>query len=387
MQLVSSHHQKSKESREEIFIPASKSFARTQGPTIPLTTIYNTLGQLVEVSIINCELIIPQMFIKLIGVAVPFHRNLNKLTIRKGGLSQVNIYEIYKMLPYSNITDVCLDDNYVRQANYYVLLEALTSLKILSLCRCSIDETVCEKIVRRLEPGRPGDKLQSLSLSTNFIGNVGALKFGNLLRRNRNLLHLNLADNGIGHTGAAAILESLKEFMLNEDDIRKNIKKKMAFEKENKRAVTNTIAATSSSILKCQQPTKDPSCVLKVAYKKSGTMVGGSEIFFDNKNTVRKNNKLYCIGNIRLCYLNLAYNNLDNRILKQIREVLEYQDTLAKHSNNTGLIKVQIEGNCFSTDDVNFLVIQGLFTKILSVFNPSTSGKLRLSSHNKTTQK
>lgn len=386
-----------------------------QDLSIPLTTIYNIRGDLVEISIIGYKLIIPQEFLKLIGLALPFHKYLNKLTIRKGGLAQGTIYEINKLLPCSNITEVCLDDNYVSQGNYYIMLNELTSLRILSLCRCSINEVVCESIVRRLEPGRPGDKLQSLSLTTNYIGNKGARKFGDLLRRNRNLLHLNLSDNQITYTGAAAILESLKEFRLNEDEILKKKKNKLAYEKKkirvyemilrdlattSRRTTLTTSRTANTSTKKHKQSTKErndsifirsessaqkvlPS-VYELAYTKAGEIVGDFKDVFDDKNTVEKNNKVYCIGNMRLCYLNLAYNDLNDRILKLIREVLEYQDRLTKPSNNIGLIKLNVEGNLFSRNNIDLLFIQVLLMKGLTDRrgrHPSTNSKYRSKRH------
>lgn len=378
-------------------------------PSIPLTTIYNTSGKIVEISIINCKQILPQKFIKLINVALPFHKSLNKITIRKGGLTQGVIYEIKNMLPYSNITEICLDDNYVKQGNYYILLDELSSLKILSLCRCSINEVVCEDIVRRLEPGHPGDKLLSLSLSTNFIGDKGAIKFGDLLRRNRNLLYLNLAHNEITNEGAAAILESLKDFKLNEGDLLKKINKKMAYEKKKmnayeiilrdmeaaaaesrrKSAITTTsfkrktITIAKKDYKDVRSAQQDLPSVYELALSKAGQVVGEFEDIFDAKNTVEKNNKLYCIGNVRLCYLNLAYNNLDDRILKTLLQVLTYQATLPMPTVYTGLLRLVIEGNPFSENNVDLLIIQVLLTKILPDRKrrpPSTFASRRLRS-------
>lgn len=373
-------------------VKSSQEVQQSIEPSIPLTTIYNTSGNLVEISIVNCKEKISQRFIKLVNVALPFHKYLNKLTIRKGGLSQEIIYEINEMLPFSNITELCLDDNYVKQGNYYIFLDELTSLKILSLCRCSINEVVCEDIIKRLEPGRPGDKLLSLSLSTNFIGNIGASKFGDLLRRNRNLLHLNLADNGITNEGAAAILEGLKEFKLNYDEILKKNKRKMAYQKKKNtayevilcdqealrlRRVTRVTSSISPSLRKLKSETlvkkgsktvtshKSLSSIYDLAYAKARQVVGDFKDVFDGKNTVVKNNEMYCIGNIHLCYLNLAYNSLDDRILKMILEVLTYQATLSKPSVYTGLLKLVIEGNLFSTNNVDLLTIELLLTKIM----------------------
>lgn len=361
-------------------------------PSIPLTTVYNTRGDLIEISIVNCDLIIPQQFIKLIKLAMPFHRYMIKLTICKGGLTQGTIHEINEMLPYSNITEVCLDDNYVRQGNYYVLLDTLTSLTILSLCRCSINDSICEDIVERLQPGRSGDKLQSLSLSTNFIGNIGACKFGNLLRRNRNLLHLNLADNQITYEGAAAILEHLTEFKLSEDEIFNRRRRKLAYEKEKirlydtilynlvtlrrKTGVTtnsnNTSSRKSGRFLVGKKdskhakivavPTVTPS-ITDLAYTKAERTLGDFKDLFDDKNTVKKNDQMYCIGNLRFCYLNLACNDLDDRIPTLIRQVLTYQSTLSKPPNCTGLLKVVIECNPFSKNNADLPLIAKMLVK------------------------
>lgn len=349
--------------------------------SVPLTIIYNTRGDVLEISIINCKPTIPQKLIKLIKFAVPFHKYLNKITIRKGGLSQGTIYEISKILPYSNITDLCLDGNYVRQGNYFILLDEITSLNILSLCRCSINDVVCEDIVKRLQPGRSGDQLQSLSLSTNFIGDIGASKFGHLLRSNRNLLHLNLADNVITNEGAAAILGSLREFELNESEVLERKNKKMAFEKEKVKAFEKILSDQTSSrrvtvttprrrkLLTLGKKERNVSMqkipnVNELAYLKAGQLVGGFKDAFDDKNTVIKNNKVYCNGNIRLCYLNLGFNDLDERILKVIRQVLTHQATLSKRSYS-GLLKLVIEGNLFARYNDDLLAIDVLLMEVL----------------------
>lgn len=363
-------------------------------PYIPLITKYNTKGFLVELSIYNCQFIIPQRFMKLIAVCLPYNRDLNKLSIRKGGLSQECIYQISELLPLSNITEVCLDDNYVREGNYYVLLEELSSLKILSLCRCSINEVICENIVKGLEPGRPGHKLQSLSLSSNFIGDIGARQFGHLLRTNRNLLHLNLADNGITNEGATAILRILGEFQLNEREIRKRTQRKIVFMKRKIKAYIKIIneetAKRRRSILsasyidntrskskKIFSPSKKdkPGKTVNQDLPKSNeqkmsdmvaSMAGQFHDTFDDSNTVRRKNKIYCIGNLSLSYLNLAFNNLDNMILKVIRQLLEYQARLPKPSSCKGLIRLMIDGNAFSDPNLALLIINALLTRVLS---------------------
>ncbi|RVE49314.1 hypothetical protein evm_006027 [Chilo suppressalis] len=337
---------------------------------VPITAYYDTSGRLVEIAIIGCTVDIPKQVIQAISFCFPFHSLFAKLEIRKGGLHSALLNEIGKMLPYSNLVDVCLDDTRVPQGNYYVLLDKASHLKHLSVSKCNITDEICKKIFSRLKFGCPAEKsVMILNLSMNRITDDGANFIGDVLRGNRNMLHLNLAGNNITDIGLGNILRSLLEFPLTYDEI---IESKTRYLKycKNRLYVYNKCLEEVTEMTRTEEllakhdgsPSKhtkfrdrkkeerrktivETESVVSKAEKLTNKMLGEFYDPFCANNVIKRNNYLYSIGNLKLCSLNLSYNKLEFISLVKILKVLCYQNSLTMKPPNTGLMHIVLEGN------------------------------------------
>nr|XP_026500125.1 leucine-rich repeat-containing protein 71-like [Vanessa tameamea] len=355
---------------------------------IPVSTYYNYKGQLVEIAIVNCSFNINTKIIKVINLILPFHTTLHSLKIKRGGLTHAVLYEISKLLPHSNITDVCLDDNYLPEGNYYLLLEKLNSIRNLSLQRCHINDEVCKRIADLLYFAYPASKtLLTLDLASNCINDVGAECLGMMLRQNRTLLYMNISDNKITDVGANYILTHLISFPLTKDEkITKHFKHFKYFtervevynrckdtilnrlkEEENKenqkyiRRLTKLGREQNIDKMKKLIVHFKDSSINQEAEKMTTEIVGEFKDVFDDQNIVRENGQTYEIGNLRICYLNIAYNNLGYWSIRKIYDVLKYQNKINKPAECKGLLKIVLEGNnlpesCYELNAIEYFL-------------------------------
>ncbi|CAH0731767.1 unnamed protein product, partial [Brenthis ino] len=187
--------------------------------TLNLIAYYNSRNQLEEIAFLGSSFDIPRKVIQAIKFCLPYHRTLSRFKI-KGRLHRTLLLEISNMLPYSNITYVCLDDTFLPKCNYYVLLEQISKLQYLSLRRCQINDQACKMLAELLHFEKPASKsILILNLASNFINDVGAKHLGDMLRNNRTLLHLNISANNITDKGANNILKHLLSFRLRQDEL------------------------------------------------------------------------------------------------------------------------------------------------------------------------
>ncbi|CAH1636125.1 unnamed protein product [Spodoptera littoralis] len=339
---------------------------------VPITAYYDVKKRLIEVAFLECQVTVSRKIIQAISLSLPYHSALTRFTFRRSGLTDKLIYEINKLLPISNITEVCFDDSHVKEGNYYILLEQFSQLKYLSLNRCCINDDICKKIFTNIHFHAPaGNTLQVLELGSNEITDEGAKFIGTVLRTNRCLLHLNLSGNMITDEGFRPMIETLMKFPLESDEI-------MAMRRRKFRYLQNKI----NVYIRClkdlkygRAPTPTPASVddmessisgrrslLKHSHKKhkkisrqseadraeamARGIAGDFEDPFAPENLVYKDdNVAYSTGNLILCYLNMAYNNLEFPSLQRIKQVLAYQDDVAKARKETGLIRVILDGN------------------------------------------
>ncbi|XP_028177825.1 uncharacterized protein LOC114365445 [Ostrinia furnacalis] len=339
---------------------------------IPITAYYDSHGHLAEIAIMTCPSALHRKVIQAISLCVPFHSFLTKLVIRKGCLDYLLLHEISKLLPHSNITDVCLDDTYIPEGNYYVLLDQASNIKYLSLNRCRINDDVCKEIAFRIDFGQPaGKSLLALDLSSNKITDTGAKYFGDTLKKNRHLLHLNLLGNRISDVGFGYLLRHLQEFPLTCDEIsdkkrRKmeyTIKKKEVYERcldelarmqkadelcsmlsDKRSSLTNKHTKFKKAKKSTPQVTEQLSQT-NIAEKMTHEIVGDLDDPYEDDNLIKKDNYYYSTGNLKLCSLNVAYNNIEFPSLLRVLEVLKYQCLLEKRPPNTGLMRIVLEGN------------------------------------------
>lgn len=338
---------------------------------IPITAYYDSHGHLAEIAIIMYPSAPHRKVIQAISLCVPFHSYLTKLVVGRGCLNYVLLHEISKLLPHSNLTDVCLDNTYVPEGNYYVLLEHASNMKYLSLNRCKINDEVCKEIATRIDFGRPAEKsLLVLSLSSNIITDVGAKYFGEILRRNRHLLYLNLFGNRVGDTGLGFLVKHLQEFPLTCDEIIDKKRRKMEYNQKklelHKRCMEEVTRMQQSEDVFSLQSEKRTSLSTKhTKHKKSKKalplvveepsptdlaekmileILGELDDPYDDDSIIKRDNYYYSTGNLKLCSLNVAYNNIEFPSLLRILDVLKYQ-CHQKRSSDTGLMRIVLEGN------------------------------------------
>lgn len=116
-----------------------------------------------------------------------------------------------------NIIEVSLDGN-PNNAQNHGLLASSDAIQYLSLKRCKINETGIESIYQNLNKAAQS-KLQVLNLTGNYINDTGAAGIEKILRENRSILVLILADNWITDAGCYSIMSALQSFTLTDHEI------------------------------------------------------------------------------------------------------------------------------------------------------------------------
>ncbi|CAH2095476.1 unnamed protein product [Euphydryas editha] len=377
MKRTSSVKSKTKESKikysevpeSSIAISSSIATASYKENSITMTAYYNSKDQLVEIAFTSCPFEINRRIIQAINICLPFHKFLHRLRIKRS-LTQTVLYEISKLLPHSNITDVCLDDNFLPQGNYYLLLDNLNNVQNLSLRRCDINDEACKSIANKMNFGCPASNtLITLNLASNCITDIGATHLGMMLRQNRTLLYLNVSDNKITDSGAINILNNFRVFPLTKDEIiARNYRKVQFFKKRNElyrkyvNEITNRLREEEEKeninsfrmLLKGERIQKRKTTmelsVAEQAEKMTTEIIGEFKDMYDDNNIIREDGQIYAIGNLRLSYLNLAYNNLGYFSVRKIYDVLKYQSNINKPVHCSGLLKIILEGNNIPDD-------------------------------------
>ncbi|KAL0810153.1 hypothetical protein ABMA28_010945 [Loxostege sticticalis] len=357
--------------------PDEKSIAPTIDPEIGVLNIhavYDANENLVQLKF-NKNKNIPRIVLKIIGLIIKYQTYLTSLNIDKG-MDQYTIYEICKILPLSNLTDICLDNCSFKEANYYMLLEKPNCIRQLSLARCGITDDVVQTLTNMLVYPLPSSKsLSILNLSSNRITDVGVRHLSEALRSNRQLSYLNVADNMISDDGAEVILNTLLNFPLSFNELLSSRSRHMAYLKEKNELVVRLAKDLRAGdydrrVMKRKsiKPTplsrkpkgleKEPSLKSMVESKSTTNMeavflekatvmaentLGEFNDPFSKQNTFVENGIVYSYGNNSLCYLNLSYNNLSYTTVKKLLNVLAYQRRLDRKPK--GLVNVSIEGN------------------------------------------
>lgn len=345
--------------------------------SLPIVAYYINQDDLVEISIIKPPYKIDSKMINAFFAISPFHPYLTKLTIKYNGLTSTVFHLIAKLQPNSNITEICLDDTYLAEGSYFELLDRTSKLRVLSLNRCKINDLICKEIAIRIDFGSPGEKLAALSLASNMITDDGVWYLGDILRRNRHLRHLNLAGNKITDNGLKYLMAPLAEFPLTCEEIIEKKQRKLKFIRNRielcNRYSEEGIDKKGYSVLfsdnlktskrgKSSSPRPSPRYVKRRSQKQSmrrNTIDTRSNYEknaeqkiklipkdpYDDDNTLINNGFMYCIGNFTLCYLNLAYNNLQFCSVKTIQRVLRYQNKMTEQVPKTKLMRLVLDGN------------------------------------------
>lgn len=384
---------------------------------VNIHTVYDQNQQLAQLKFVKNSSI-PRSVLKIISFIVPFHPYLTTIKIDRGANKEV-LYELSHILSLSNLTEITLDGNVIREANYYILLEEHSSLKYLSLARCKINDDVVKLIAEKLLTC----PLSLLNLASNRIMDAGATYLGNVLRTNRKLTYLNLSDNSITDTGAIEILNALMPFSLNADEVTEKkirhfayLKKRQdlvmkileelrATEVEPEKKVTKKIAMKqvlvgkkkSKSTLKENETAIPPpaapfldKALLDKAEERATASLGPYEDPFSAENVVTTDGIVHCLGNNILCYLNLAYNNLTYFTVKKLCDVVSVQQRGKRDPK--GLIKVCIDGNnmpeaCPELTEIDYMLERGLANKMSTIIRKRPTVKLNMKFELKSTLK
>uniref|UniRef100_A0A2A4KA31 Uncharacterized protein n=1 Tax=Heliothis virescens TaxID=7102 RepID=A0A2A4KA31_HELVI len=386
-------------------IPDASSIQTFYGPeegiTLELIAKYDH-GHLIELKISDFKkIIIPGISLKLLGLIIKNYTQLNKFTIKNSYIDKYAVLEIGKILNRSTITELCLDDCPLHEANYEILLGQRNScLKALSLCRCRINDEMCKRLAAKLHFREHAEHcLVTLSLSSNDISDAGAIYFAEALRSNRHLRYLNLADNSISDEGASHLLNKLVKFPLTdaEDRARRHrhmiylrMKHKLYLECLRNMEVSSAAPSihtrrSTSSKQRAGTSRKSISHVKrksfqKIEHEKSTTNEENMNMkadliarqlagpFLDPfcPSSIKIEDGIpYCVGNFVLCYLNIAYNDLTYFSITKLLSVVEYQHVHLQ-SDDCGLMRVLVYGNPLPTKCVELANVQKLLNDNMS---------------------
>lgn len=363
--------------------------------TVYVSALYDAMNRLAEVTMYKVKHL-PRILMQVFCILMPHFDQLTKLTIRKCGINVYTIHELNKLLHLTNLSDICLDESPLPEGNYAILLDNANGVRNLSLCRCKINDEVCKQISSKLHYLQPAEKqLLLLNLSSNHITDVGARYLGEALRTNRNLRYLNLADNRIKDEGAAYILNSLMEFPLTYDETMTKRSRYMMYlrarmdlflkymhecemqssdidisahsRKGKKRRNSNTSSASAKSKPASTKTNMAGQFLRTKAEMMAGERMGPYYDPFAPSSVKTRNEWPCCTGNMVLCYLNLAYNDLAFPSLKKINDVLVYQG-MNKKLNETGLLKVVLDGNYMPQNCTELIAIGSLMLKSVARF-------------------
>lgn len=187
------------------------------GEKVNVVAKYDSGNNLRHLKFID-NLTIPQGVLQIVNMTLHFHKHLRAVTVRRG-LDKLVLHQLCKMQELANITQLCIEQCYLKEGCYYVLLESQKNLKYLSLPRCGIDDAVLEAMsARLLPPHKASETLIVLDLSSNRITDEGAKSLAEILRTNRRLSYLSLMNNVIGDEGATAMLDTLMPFPLRPEE-------------------------------------------------------------------------------------------------------------------------------------------------------------------------
>ncbi|XP_005106251.1 leucine-rich repeat-containing protein 71 isoform X10 [Aplysia californica] len=151
----------------------------------------------------------------------PTLERLHTINLWYTGLSEDTLHTLAVFLPQcTNIKNVLLDGNPVKEENWAELIGEESLVQNLSLRHCKITDKGSAGLGRALGTAKVANtKLLSLNLTGNDIGDPGAESLAGGLRMNRTLMSLTLTSNKVGDKGVAKISEALSRFPLSHEEV------------------------------------------------------------------------------------------------------------------------------------------------------------------------
>lgn len=151
----------------------------------------------------------------------PTLERLHTINLWYTGLNENTIKTLSTFLPNcSNIKNVVLDGNPVKEENWAELIGEDSLIQNLSLRHCRITCKGAAGIGRSLGTAKAQNtKLLSLNLMGNDIADAGAEHLAGGLRMNRTLMSLTMTSNKIANKGAERIAEALSRFPLSHEEV------------------------------------------------------------------------------------------------------------------------------------------------------------------------
>ena len=341
--------------------------------------------------------------INVFSKILPGLERLTVLNMWNAGLVDETLYCLGQCLTLTpSLKTLCLDgNNFVAGQRFHVFLEQpdKLSLQHLSLRNCNINEVGALNLANTLSENK---NLLTLNLCFNKLGNLGMYHLAKALRLNRTLLSLNIGSNEIGDEGVKYIADVISTFPLTHEEVvtrriqqsllteelietpplqegtvhtsqhasgkhsrdktskkkdgkGKDKRSKSSWDKAVKAQKTNGVPKTER--IKSPQTEDDP---------------------YDFKNPLLEkarliNGELWIPGNRSLINLNLSRNMISKVGVESLHTAIKYQVDLAlerKRTAGTGLMKLSLQKNFFSVEDVTYAAVIGLLKSRDPLSNP-----------------
>ncbi|XP_050510306.1 leucine-rich repeat-containing protein 71-like [Diabrotica virgifera virgifera] len=290
-------------------------------------------------------------------------------------LQAKHIEQIAELLTvfFINVKEVSVNGNPIPEQNFYLLLkQELTSL---SLKYCSINIDGMKQISEELYKPYVNPLLH-LNLATNALYDESLYYVARILRMNRKLKSLNLADNKITERGIRLLLEPLQKFELNEDELIE--RRKIRFEYHKK--MIDVYCATKSdqsdlsitcSARKIRSRRRNKFFERRIhhkvghrpsvpSYEQENNLTSRTSIpelphHPALQDSVEESTSIFCYGNNILTNLNLSYNKIRQEALPLILQMISYQNDLYSgkpEPAHIGITRLSLQGNRLSETDI-----------------------------------
>ncbi|KAK2148011.1 hypothetical protein LSH36_521g01075 [Paralvinella palmiformis] len=146
---------------------------------------------------------------------------LHTISLWYTGLNEESLDILSQFIPECvNLRNLILDNNPVKNEAWHTLIKDDSPVQNLSLRYNNISDLGAANLGKALGTvAQQNQKLISLNLNGNHIGNDGAEALAGGLRLNRTLLSLGIAHNEIGNKGAQKLAEVISRFPLTHEEI------------------------------------------------------------------------------------------------------------------------------------------------------------------------